>query len=136
VTTVKANSDATNAEKIKIVSEKDKQIILVQNMIDSIEEKIGRNGIVEEDKVTILKKYKKRAERLLMEITDDKEISEVIQISALNGLLGIVDKDKERYDNSNFEIFINAIENCAENTIPKLNGRRAESLIEKINSII
>lgn len=136
VTTVKANSDATNAEKIKIVSEKDKQIILVQNMIDSIEEKIGRNGIVEEDKVTILKKYKKRAERLLMEITDDKEISEVIQISALNGLLGIVDKDKERYDNSNFEMFINAIENCAENTIPKLNGRRAESLIEKINSII
>lgn len=33
-------------------------------------------------------------------------------------------------------MFINAIENCAENTIPKLNGQRAESLIEKINSII
>ncbi|WP_026888474.1 dynamin family protein [Clostridium beijerinckii] len=136
VTTVKANSDATNAEKIKIVSEKEKQIILVQNMIDSIEEKIGKNGIVEEDKITILKKHKKRAEKILREITDDKKISEVIQISALNALKGIVNKDDERYANSNFDMFIKTIENCAENTIPKLNGQRAESLIEKIDNII
>ena len=57
LTTVKANSDETNVEKIKIVAEKEKQIILVQNMIDSIEEKLGKNGIVEEDKSIILKKH-------------------------------------------------------------------------------
>jgi GTPase Era involved in 16S rRNA processing len=136
VTTVKANSDKTNAEKIKIVSEKEKQIILVQNMIDSIEEKIGRNGIVEEDKVTILKKHKKRAEKLLKEVTNNKEIFEVIQISAINGLKGIMNADEEMYNNSNFNTFIKAIETCAENTIPKLNGQRAISIIEKINNII
>ena len=65
LTTVKATSDEANVEKIKIVDEKEKQIILVQNMIDSIEEKLGRNGIVEEDKSIILKKHKKRAENLL-----------------------------------------------------------------------
>ena len=84
VTTVKANSDGTNAEKIKIVSEKEKRIILAQNMIDSIEEKIGRNGIIEEDKATILKKHKKRAEKLLREVTENEEKYDVIQISALN----------------------------------------------------
>lgn len=136
VTTVKANSDGTNAEKIKIVSEKGKQVILVQNMIDSIEEKIGRNGIVEEDKNTILRKHKKRAEKLLGEVTEQREDFEVIQISALNGLKGIITRDKELYKNSNFNVFINTIENCAGKTIPKLDGQRAISLIEKINNII
>ncbi|EKQ55212.1 MULTISPECIES: dynamin family protein [unclassified Clostridium] len=136
VTTVKANSDGTNAEKIKIVSEKEKRIILAQNMIDSIEEKIGRNGIIEEDKATILKKHKKRAEKLLREVTENEEKYDVIQISALNALNGILNKDEKVYDSSNFNGFINTIENCADNTIPRLDGQRAISLIDKINNII
>ncbi|WP_297422930.1 dynamin family protein [Clostridium sp.] len=136
VTTVKANSDGTNAEKIKIVSEKEKRIILAQNMIDSIEEKIGRNGIIEEDKATILKKHKKRAEKLLREVTENEEKYDVIQISALNALNGILSKDEKVYDSSNFNGFINTIENCADSTIPRLDGQRAISLIDKINNII
>ncbi|MDK2828702.1 MAG: hypothetical protein PWP67_1511, partial [Clostridium butyricum] len=65
LTTVKANSDEINLEKMRIVNRRGKQIILVQNMIDSVEEKIGKNGIVEESKLDILKKHKKRGENLL-----------------------------------------------------------------------
>lgn len=136
VTTVKANSDGTNAEKIKIVDEKEKQIILVQNMIDSVEEKIGKNGIIEEDKITILKKHKNRAENLLDKATQGKEKFEVIQISALNGLNGIINDDNELYKKSNLEGFIRAVEICKENTIPKIDMKRAISLKDKINSII
>lgn len=136
VTTVKANSDGTNAEKIKIVDEKDKQVILVQNMIDSVEEKIGKNGIVEEDKANILKKHKKRAEKLLMESTQGKENFEVIQISALNGLNGILNKDEELYKKSNIEAFVQAIDTCTQRTIPKIDKQRAISIGEKINNII
>ena len=136
LTTVKANSDETNVEKIKIVDEKEKQIILVQNMIDSIEEKIGKNGIVEEDKSIILKKHKKRAENLLRQGTNNSESFEVIQISALNGLKGIINRDKELYKSSNIEGFIRAIETCANNIIPKINEKRAVSIEERINQII
>lgn len=136
LTTVKANSDLANAEKIKIVNEKEKQIILVQNMIDSIEEKLGRNGIVEEDKSIILKKHKRRAENLLRESTNNNDEFEVIQISALNGLKGIINKDEELYKASNIEGFIKAIEGCAQNIFPKLNKQRAGSFIERINDII
>lgn len=136
VTTVKANSDGTNAEKIKIVDEKHKQVILVQNMIDSVEEKIGKNGIVEEDKATILNKHKKRAEKLLRESTQGKENFEVIQISALNGLNGILNKDKELYKKSNIEAFIQAIDVCTQRTIPKIDKQRAISLRDKISNII
>ena len=37
LTTVKANSDEINSEKMRIVNRRGKQIILVQNMIDSVE---------------------------------------------------------------------------------------------------
>jgi GTPase Era involved in 16S rRNA processing len=136
VTTVKANSDGTNAEKIKIVDEKEKQVILVQNMIDSVEEKIGKNGIVEEDKSTILKKHKKRAENLLKEATQGKDNFEVIQISALNGLNGILGEDEELYKKSNIEAFINAVDACTEKTIPQIDKQRAISISDKINNII
>ena len=136
LTTVKANSDEANAEKIKIVNEKDKQIILVQNMIDSIEEKIGKNGIIEEDKFIILNKHKKRAQNLLREGTNNKEGFEVIQISALNGLKGIIDNNKELYKSSNIEVFIKAMETCVNNIFPKINQQRTMSFIERINNII
>ncbi len=136
VTTVKANSDGTNSEKIKIVDEKDKQIILVQNMIDSVEEKIGKNGIVEEDKAAILKKHKNRAEKLLSESTKGKKNFEVIQISALNGLNGIVNKDAELYRKSNIEAFVQAIDVCTQKTVPQIDKQRSLSLRDKINNII
>jgi len=136
LTTVKANSDEANAEKIKTVNEKQKQIILVQNMIDSIEEKLGKNGIVEEDKSIILKKHKRRAENLLREGTNNNDDFEVIQISALNGLKGIINKDYELYKNSNIEGFIEAVESCTNNIFPSLNKQRAGSFIERINDII
>ena len=136
LTTVKATSDEANVEKIKIVDEKEKQIILVQNMIDSIEEKIGKNGIVEEDKSIILKKHKKRAENLLSQGTKKSESFEVIQISALNGLKGIINKDKELYESSNIQGFIRAIETCISNIIPEINVKRAGSIEERINEII
>lgn len=136
LTTVKASSDSTNAEKIKIVSEKGKQIVLVQNMIDSIEEKIGKNGVVEEDKLTILKKHKNRAEKLLKEVIKGKKNFAVIQISALNALKGIINNDAELYKNSNIRAFIASINNCIEKTVPKLDLQRALSLRDKINSIV
>ncbi|WP_160690564.1 dynamin family protein [Clostridium sp. C2-6-12] len=136
LTTVKANSDLANAEKIKIVNEKEKQIILVQNMIDSIEEKLGKNGIVEEDKSIILKKHKKRAENLLREATHNGEGFDVIQISALNGLKGRLNKDEEVYKSSNIDYFVKGIEDCTQNIFPKLNKQRTESYIERINDII
>jgi len=109
---------------------------LVQNMIDSIEEKLGKNGIVEEDKSIILKKHKKRAENLLRQGTNNSESFEAIQISALNGLKGIINRDKELYKSSNIEGFIRAIETCANNIIPKINEKRTVSIEERINQII
>ena len=136
LTTVKANSDETNVEKIKIVADKEKQIILAQNMIDSVEEKLGKNGIVEEDKSIILKKHKKRAENLLRQGTNNNESFQVIQISALNGLKAIINRDKELYKSSNIEGFIRAIETCASNIIPRINEKKVVSIEERIKEII
>lgn len=152
LTTVKANSDEINSEKMRIVHRRGKQIVLAQNMIDSIEEKIGKNGLVEESKIDILRKHKKRGENLLKSALNDSisknRISEndeqklhaasfeVVQISALNALKGIVNKDDKLYEKSNFDEFIKSIENCVERLTPGINRQRGISLISKIESII
>ncbi|QAA31320.1 dynamin family protein [Clostridium manihotivorum] len=136
LTTVKANSDAVNVEKIKIVNSKEKQIILVQNMIDSIEAKIGKNGVVVEDKREILKKHKKRAENLLKSGTGTNNNFEVIQLSALNALNGIMRNDKALYNESNLDKFNKAIKSCIVKIAPKLEQQRIESISDKIHEII
>lgn len=152
LTTVKANSDEINLDKMRIVNRRGKQIILVQNMIDSVEEKIGRSGIVEESKLDILRKHKKRGENLLKSaiyqshfqdresVNNKNYISvkdlKVVQISALNAIKGIVNKDNELYEKSNFNELINEIKNCESKVAPKINMERSISLISKIESII
>lgn len=136
LTTVKANSDAVNVEKIKIVNGKEKQIILAQNMIDSIEAKIGKNGAVVEDKREILRKHKKRAENLLKSGTGTNNNFDVIQLSALNALNGIIRNDKALYNESNIDKFIKAIHSCIVNIGPKLDQQRIESISDKIHEII
>ncbi|AOR23463.1 dynamin family protein [Clostridium taeniosporum] len=135
LTTVKANSDAINLEKIKIVNDKRKQIVLVQNMIDSVEEKIGKYGIVEESRDVILDKHKKRAQALLEKATNNRKF-DVIQISSLNALNGRIKDNNNLYKESNIEEFINSVYNCIENIIPKLNFQRQISIIERIDNII
>lgn len=140
LTTVKANSDEINVEKIRVVSEKNKEIILAQNMIDSIEPKIGKNGIVEEDKDIILEKHKKRAENLLKVGTksesNNKKNFNVIQISALNAYKGIIEGKKELYEKSNMDEFINEVHKCIDNVMPKINESRNISIKGKIDNII
>ncbi|NFN18838.1 dynamin family protein [Clostridium botulinum] len=135
LTTVKANSDAINLEKIKIVNDKKKQIILVQNMIDSIEEKIGKYGIIEENKDILLEKHKKRAEALIEKSTSDTRI-DVIQISSLNALNGRVENNKTLYNESNLDGFIKSIYRCVKNITPKLNVQRQGSIVERMGNII
>ncbi|MDO5516118.1 MAG: dynamin family protein [Clostridium sp.] len=140
LTTVKANSDEINVEKIRVVNEKNKEIILAQNMIDSVEPKIGKNGIIEEDKDVILNKHKKRAENLLRvgtktEADEDKNFN-VIQISALNAYKGIVHKNSKLYEESNMDEFVREIKKCVCRVMPKINNARSVSLKGKIDNII
>lgn len=140
LTTVKANSDEINVQKIRVVNEKNKEIILAQNMIDSVEPKIGKNGIIEEDKDVILNKHKIRAENLLKVGTKSEDgenkTFNVIQISALNAYKGVINNDRELYEKSNIDAFIDEIKRCVKNVMPKINNSRIISLKGKIDNII
>lgn len=152
LTTVKANSDEINSEKIRIIHRRGKQIVLAQNMIDSVEEKIGKNGIVEESRIEILRKHKKRGENLLNSVVNNlknenrigyeecEDVSgknfEVVQISALNALKGILEKNEKLYEESNFNEFIKSIKNCVSRVSPRITRQREISIISKIESII
>lgn len=135
LTTVKASSDNVNKEKIKTVFEKEKEIIVVQNMIDSIEPKLGKYGVIEEDIDIILEKHKKRVANLLYVATNEKN-NNIIQISALNAFRSIVNNDNNLFYESNIQDFINSVKECVIKIMPKINNDRILSLKQKINFII
>lgn len=89
LTTVKANSDNENLTRIDQVTEDDKPLLVVQNMIDSVVPKIKKGGIVVKDKSEIIKEHRFRIESLLEKAKKEStRKASVIQISALNGLSG------------------------------------------------
>ncbi len=134
LSTVKASSDSVNKEKISYVSEKGKEIIFIQNMIDSIEPKLGKDGVILETKNDILNKHMERARNLLNTCCLNE--ADIIQISALYALKGTWYKDAHLYEASNLDLFVHAIENAAKKIIPKLHKMRLNSIEKRIDFII
>lgn len=137
LTTVKASSDAVNKDKIMTVLERNKEIILVQNMIDSVEPKIGKNGIILESEDDILKKHKERALNLLESCNISRNsCNDIVQISALYALKAIEEKNQKAYELSNIDLFIDAVNRAVINIYPKIENSRMLSVNKRIHMII
>lgn len=65
VTTCKANSDAKVSEYVSLARENGKPVIVVQNMIDGVFEKLGPHGEVLESRATMLDKLRRRLQMVL-----------------------------------------------------------------------
>jgi len=103
LTTVKANSDRENLQRIDQVTEDDKPLIVLQNMIDSVEPKIAKGGKVEKDCATVRGEHKYRIEKLLKNAKKEStRAAQVIQVSAIRGLEG-------PWENSNLDNLIDSI---------------------------
>jgi len=91
LTTAKANSDGRIAGYLSMVGQADKPLILVQNMADTIEPKLGKGGIVEKDRSTVARELLDRCEQLARSCADVPTSLAVLQVSArwaLDGDLG------------------------------------------------
>lgn len=130
LTTVKSNSSKTNIINLDKITEDDKPLLIVQNMIDSVEPKIGKGGVILKSSEVVLREHLESLKSILR-YTKKKSTQEaqIIQISALEGVKG-------NYESSNINKLIYVINNNREYVIKKNNQIRLKNLNQMIKTII
>lgn len=130
LTTVKASSDKENLSRIDEVTQNDQFLIVVQNMIDSIEPKVVRGGEIVKNKNDIKKEHLNRIKKLLKK-TEKKstQTAEIFQISALDALKG-------KYKKSNIDNLIETISKNEKYLFQIQYKARAQQLLRKIDELI
>lgn len=130
LTTVKASSDKENLFRIDEISTDGKPLIVVQNMIDSIEPKIIKGGIVAKDKEEIREEHYLRLKKLLNNgCNSSTNNANIIQVSALQAL-------NDKYEESNVEQLFNVITDVEIKLKISQENDRANQLSKKVDSLI
>jgi hypothetical protein len=87
VITAKANSDAQVEKYLRDISEASKPLILVQNMIDTVEPKLGLGGVVVRTRQEVALELKRRAQRIAKAAlgVEDVPVHQVAAVRAVTG---------------------------------------------------
>ncbi|WP_172596135.1 dynamin family protein [Petrocella atlantisensis] len=132
VTTLKTNSDAKTNMVLNTVARHNCPIIIVQNMLDSLEE--SADGT--KTKHMIGNEHKKRLLRIIDKSDiKDKSLIKTIQISALNAMKnrGI---GKHAPHSSHYNSFVKKLNSLVEEHIPHIENQRSISLYTKFIQLI
>ncbi len=121
LTTCKANSDKKIKEYVAMAHHHDKPVMVVQNMIDSVVEKLGAHGQIIENKNQVLGQHLRRLQSVLKEVEGDAV--SIIQCSAKWALQGT---PRERAS-SGLDALVAGVQAHREMLAPRVSmGRRTQ----------
>ncbi|MGG3471235.1 dynamin family protein [Neobacillus pocheonensis] len=135
--TLKTNSDDTTRRILSQIHDLHKPMIIVQNMLDSIEPKLGRNGRVEKSRKMIADEHLARTKRILDAI-DPKlhEIVQIVQVSAKRAVDGRRESNAQKIKESQIANLIQTVQSYQEKMGPQLFHTRGNNLKSFIQSIL
>ncbi len=138
VVTLKANSDESTYRIVKAVRDHDKPLIIVQNMLDSVEPKQGRHGIIHKTREEVAMEHKNRLQNIIsqIELGLDNKIS-IVQVSAKQALMAKqLPDDKEKYKSSQFDHLIHSFQEEVNRLRPYILKQRMLQLKRHIAELI
>ena len=124
VTTCKTNSDDKMKSVLDTIAKYEIPVIIVQNMIDSLNTNHGEKTIAE-----VAQDHRKRIERIVSQSDiKDKSKVQIVQISAKSGHNG----DEEKLRKSNYKVLVENVKSTFERIRPEVEGRRMYLLKKEI----
>ncbi|MFD1885046.1 dynamin family protein [Paenibacillus wenxiniae] len=138
VVTLKANSDESTYRIVKAVRDHDKPLIIVQNMLDSVEPKQGRHGIIHKTREEVAMEHKNRLQNIIAQVEEglENKIS-IVQVSAKQALMAKqFPTDKEKYKSSQFDQLIHSFQEEVNRLRPDILKQRMLQLKRHIAEII
>lgn len=139
VTTLKNNSDEKMKSVLNLIAKYKCQVLVVQNMLDSLRPSPEGDKTVEE----VALEHRKRVERIIKnsDIEDKNKVS-IVQISAVEALKSRCENelnDIERYNllkKSNYENFVFEVKEMVKRERPNIENQRLISVVNDLKTII
>lgn len=136
VVTLKANADSVTHTILQTIHDHQKPLVIVQNMLDSVEAKEGKNGVILKAKDEVAAEYKVRVERVLKHVHEDlPNIVEVVQLSAKRAVDGRREQNEQMLSQSQFPQLIQLIAKHVKDLKPKLYIERTTQIYRHLTSI-
>jgi GTPase SAR1 family protein len=130
LTTAKANADGVIANYLDCIGEHRKPLVLVQNMIDSIEPKLGPGGHVERTRQEVARDHLDRLRKLLSDRHSDCiRVAPILQVSATLALQG-------QLGDSHIIDLVFEVKNHLSAIKPLLSRGRHEQLLQQLEDVI
>lgn len=135
ITTCKTNSDKKTAEVLNQIAEYEKEVIVVQNMIDSIQPSLNVDGSIRKDKAEVAKEHMRRV-RNIIELSKIKSSVPIIQYSAIWARNAQTNRDKELLVKSGYENLVGQINKLFVDLRPKVELNRIRLVKQDIEHLI
>ena len=124
----KPNSDARFVDYIRVAVNAKKPVIIIQNMIDSVEEEYGENGVVVKTREQVMNRHRTRIRRNLRTAGINPNKVSILQVSALWALEGRVTGTRQPFIDSNLQALIDTTKEFIEERRPIMDAARIRSL--------
>lgn len=139
VTTLKNNSDEKMRSILNLIAKYNCQVLVVQNMLDSLRPSLDGNKTVEE----VALEHRRRVERIVdkSDIQDKNNVS-IVQISAIEALKArcsneLTDSEKDNLlKKSNYENFVVEVKEMLKRERPNIVNQRLISVVNDLETII
>lgn len=114
--TMKANADESTFRALQTIQKHRKPIVIIQNMLDSVEPKKGKDGEIIKTKEQVAFEHKARIERIVEKVqttsdtgVDMKTLVDIIQLSAKEALIARIQKDNNLFKESKMNDLIHCL---------------------------
>lgn len=129
LTTAKANSDGKIANYLDYIGAQGKPLVFIENMIDSIEPKLGLGVRIEKTIAEVADDHLLRLRKLLTKLSFDAQNTQILQVSAQLALDGQLRK-------SGINDLVKAVSSHLELLEPRLYKGRYQQLHKKLSEIV
>lgn len=139
--TMKANADESTYQALHTIEKHGKPMIIIQNMLDSVEPKKGKTGVILKTKQQVAQEHENRIRQIVDKVTNNKQsdlnqLVDIVQISAKEALTAREMKNKRLFSSSNMNQLIEAINENIKRLEKYMKYERKEQIIHHMQEII
>lgn len=135
--TLKANSDESTYRIVKSIHEHGKPLIIIQNMLDSVESNKGVNGVVLKSKADVALDHKKRLQRIVDKVSPELARKvQIVQVSAKQALTAKINAYPALYQESRFDLLIQSIQEQVDRLKPTFRSDRLRHVKHHLDELL
>ncbi len=135
ITTCKTNSDGKTKSVLDTIAQYDKPVIIIQNMIDSIQPNLDNDGTIRKTNQEVAEEYRTRVQKIVDESKINSNVA-ILQYSAKWARDGQIEHDKNLLQKSGYYDLISVIKETFCQLKPNAENKRLIFLKQELEKMV